>query len=304
MIDFSPANLPSTLVEVDLSFNKLKSIPKAIETLYEANNSVKLNLRNNDFWYTMYSDLSPSLISNETVNEHRFAHRINLISTVKMRYAVDILNKRKYTAEAKWLASQVDIVLQGRKHGVENTSLNPQNVHLISVQDTVKDAILTVLNLPVNRHRSILDGAKEFSDYKKVSEFLKMRASNVAYHSGYQVSYTQLFEHVYSYIKESPLESSLLVILKDEIDDGVDTCLTGQMTRLVNTLNGLVPGIAVTISKTEELSNSIVAMRRKYAIMYGESTDLYIQETVPAVWQLLEDSCIPEHEQGHWLEFV
>jgi len=76
------------------------------------------------------------------------------------------------------------------------------------------------------------------------------------------------------------------------------------MTRLVNSLSSFVNGISVTISKNEEISNSIIALRKKYAILYADNNELYINETIPAVWQLLEDECIPENEHDIWLEYV
>lgn len=308
MVDFSPENLPSTLAELDLSFNKLKSIPKIVENLYNANPSIRLNLRNNDLWYAMYSDLSPSLISADTIKELAFAHKINLVSTMKIEYAINILSKRKLTSEAGWLLTQVGQSLEKRRIQEHTTFANPQNVHLTSVQEGMKRAIDHIMTMNV-RKLYIIHEASNILARENVSEavlkFLNdCDGPDKYYHSVYKVAYKDLFEKVFSIVQESPYRKSLMEVLKDEINDGIGTCLTGQMSRLANILNGFVDGVCVSISKNEELSNSIVALRKKFAIMYGSDTSMYIQEAVPAIWQLLEDMCVPEFEQETWLEYV
>lgn len=306
MTDFSPANLSINLAEINLSFNNLKSIPKIIETLYEANKYIKINLINNDFWYSMYSDLSPSMICAETIKELVFANKLNIVSTLKLRNAIDILNQKKLSKEAKWLSQQIGVSLEKKKYNIFS---NPQNIHLVSIQDNVTKAIDFVMNIniPVKNTISMSNAIKHLIKMNvspNIIDFLNSREYESHYHSIYKVTYKELFEKVYTIIQENPNKDTLINIFIDEIKDGIDTCFTGQMTRLVNSLNGFVPGVNVTMSKTEELSNSIVALRNKYALMYGQNTDNYIQETIPAVWQLLEDMCVPEVEHDIWLEYV
>ncbi len=97
----------------------------------------------------------------------------------------------------------------------------------------------------------------------------------------------------------------LIEIFIEEITETANnTCLTGRMTRMVNVLNGFVLDINVGISKNEEISNSIIVLRNKYAKIYVNEPDKYIAELVPMVWQMLEDNCIPENEHSVWLEYV
>lgn len=107
-------------------------------------------------------------------------------------------------------------------------------------------------------------------------------------------------------IPSSSFKEDLLKIFIDEIEETTDTttCLTGMMTKMVNVLNGFVLNINVGISKTEELSNSIIVLRNKYAKIYVNEPDRYITELVPVVWQMLEDNCVPENEHEVWLEYV
>lgn len=309
MTDFAPSNIPYTLSELNLSFNKLRCIPKVIETLIDSNGSVNINLRNNDFWYTMYSDLSPSLICAATVKELALANRLNIISSVKVQYAILTLKEKKYTEESQWLSKQVQKTIEARKEGTQSTFANSENVHLTSVQDGVATAIDYVMHFQCQKTYTANEAIKQLKSLKvphKVLTFLNRHVSepSIGYHSSYKVTFIALFEKVYSIIQESTYKTCLLQVLKDELSDGIDTCLTGQLARLVNTLNGFLPGVVISINKTEELSNSIIALRKRFALLYGNDTDRYIEEAIPAVWQLLEDMCIPENEHGAWLEYV
>jgi hypothetical protein len=136
---------------------------------------------------------------------------------------------------------------------------------------------------------------------KQLRKFIR-KQMNVK-HSVYQMTFGDVLYKVYSVICCLQNKRMLLNILHDELKDGQNTCLTGQITRMVNTLNGFVSGINVSISRNEELTNAIVTLRKKNIKLYGDSY-LYVHETVAQVWQMLEDACIPEHEHEAWLEFV
>lgn len=305
MSDFSPSNFPNKLTELDLSFNNLKSIPSIIEKILDKN--IIINLRNNDFWYTMYSDLSPLLICSETVKELVLANKLNLVSTIKLKNAVNILNLKKCSKEANWLSEQIQISLDKKKQLDQTVYTNPENIHLKSVQDNVEKSINYIMSYQIVKLYNISQAINELKLLNLPPDaitFLYFCIENHVYHSGYKITYVEIFEKIYSIIKESLYKECLMAILKSEIVDGMNTCLTGQITRLLNVLSGFLPGVVITINRKEETSNSIIALRKKFAMMYGENTDIYIQEAVPAVWQLLEDMCIPECEHEIWLEYV
>jgi hypothetical protein len=255
----------------------------------------------------MYSNLSPSMISPQTMHELVLANKLNLVSTDKLRYSADILKSKKYTEEAAWLAKQVGISLQVRRENTSNTYNNAQNVHLTSIQDTMQANIRYIINYVPNtptilqkdnfiahlRHELDLD----INTYHAMYKMLDNR------HSTYQATYFDVLYKVYYICNDSPSRTDLLNVLKNEIKDGINTCLTGQITRLVNTLVGYDSNIKLSISKNEEMANSILALRKKYAIMYQDAYD-YITELTPQVMQLLEDMCVSEVEQAAWLEYI
>jgi hypothetical protein len=257
------------------------------------------------------------MISAEVIDELILAHKLNLVSTIKMQYASRILEERKLVQEAKRLQNSTRIEIVKRTQNINNTFSNSQNVHLTSVQDSMMKSIQYVINykpknIITNQRTEFLKLLeKDLKSFLKLSrkEFnssidqIMSNCYNENIHSIYKVTYYDVLYQVYSIINDLPDKPTLLLILYNELLDGHNTCFTGQITRMVNALNGFVDGVNVSISKTEELSNSIVAIRKKYGLIYKNPDD-YISETVPVVWQLLEDMCIPEHEHDVWLEYI
>jgi hypothetical protein len=309
MKEFTPANLSVDVVDVNLSFNKLRVIPLVLKNIYQENNDIQINLQNNDLWYLMYSDLSPGMIDGGVVDELVFANKLNLLSTQKLRYAVDVLRQKKLSNEARRLADIVGLAIQEKATTLPTTYENKQNVHLSSVQDNMLIAIDKLFNIKVKFIMSFASIIKllkkEYKLSKQTIKFLDSVSEKDMLHSGYKTSYQRLFEQVYAVIVESTFKDELMNIFIEEITETSDnTCLTGKMTRMMNVLNGFVLDISVGISKNEEMANSIIVLRNKYAQIYIDEPEKYINELVPVVWQLLEDNCIPENEHGVWLEYV
>jgi hypothetical protein len=142
MKHFTPQNIPSTLAQLNLSFNKLCEIPKCIDGIYKDNPNININLKNNDFWYTMYSNLSATMISPETVKELLLAHKLNIVRTDKLIFAQGILKRNNFSKEAEWLAKETGITLRiRRENDINLTHNNAQNVHLSSVQSSMNESI-------------------------------------------------------------------------------------------------------------------------------------------------------------------
>lgn len=298
--EFRPQNTPLNLAELNLSFNKLKLIPRCLERL-PTNTSI--NLKNNDFWFNMYSDISPAMISGEVIDELILAHKLNLLGTSKILYAIIILEEKRYHDEARALQRATRVQFETRRQETKTTAENAQNIHLTSVQDSMSNSIkylstynsihcFTLTQIPV-----LLNIPHD--KWEKIQPLCE----NLNRHSIYHMTYFEVLAKVLQVIYDSPHKATLLEILRDELIDGVDTCFTGQITRMVNSLNGFVKQIKVGISSKEELSNTIIALRKKYSSIYPD-IEKYTTETIPAVWQLLEDSCVPQHEHASWLEYV
>jgi len=304
LLEIQPENTLENIAEINLTFNSLKEIPRFLNELIDNNPHIEIKLKGNDFWFTMYSDLTISMICPKTINELVYANKLNILSTYKLTYAVKILKEKKFTKEANWLAEQVDISLKKIKNEQpKNIYSNPQNVHLYSITDKTQQSIKLIMEYNINNHDiDIYQYINKFD--KPVQDDINFHINNPIKHGIFGCTFYGLFIKVLLIARETEYFQSILFIINDELKSGLKTCLTGQMTRLVNSLSSFVNGISVTISKNEEISNSIIALRKRYAILYANNHELYINETIPAVWQLLEDECIPENEHDIWLEYV
>lgn len=293
---FQSCCLPDGLAEINLSFNNLLEIPSCVYDAFMRNPKMKINMSHNDFWFSAYSHLPPSLISPKTVNELMRAHRMNLVSTEKVRYAVNVLQEKKFVAEASDLARKIGMQLQERSEQGGCTWENKENVHLTSVNDAMKETIqkLFEISTPPNE-----DSSDTILTILRDCELKKYVQNDMATNP----FYASLVDKVYSVAKMYNVDMDILVT---ELREGMieEVCSTGKLRKIVGALNGYVPGLYVGISKNEEIANSIIVIRNRNSKVYGDDIDLYLSETIPEVLQLLEDACVSVAEQTSWLEYV
>ena len=316
MSEFTPQNMPRNLAELNLSFNKLTKIPECLAIIEGTN----VNLRNNDLWFNMYSNLPPRMINAGVYEELALAYRLNIIGTMTISDAIRILIDKQLNVDADLLSILIDTrdrtgdnrVVKITSAILHTTYNNAQNVHLTSVQKSMANSISYIMKYR-NKYKETGAGIGEI-DYirkalqdmnvsKKLTKKIIKKCGDRIPHSIYNVNFIDVLISVCSIIYESEHKDTLLIIMRDELQDGINTCFTGQITRMVNVLNGFVDEIKISISNTEELSNSIIALRKRYALIYKD-IDKYITETIPVVWQMLEDNCISEAEHKMWLEYI
>ena len=72
------------------------------------------------------------------------------------------------------------------------------------------------------------------------------------------VTYKEILERVWAISDEHEHRDAIRSVLKEEIQDGMKMCFTGQVTRLVNSLSGFTEGVEITISVSEQISNAMV----------------------------------------------
>ena len=59
-------------------------------------------------------------------------------------------------------------------------------------------------------------------------------------------------------------EDEILSVLNQEINDGICMCFTGRLTRLLNTLVGFYSDIELQISDSEQITNIILSLKKKF----------------------------------------
>jgi hypothetical protein len=244
------------------------------------------------------------MVSPATVDELIRAHRMNLVSTHRLHQAIAILRLDKsHRTAAKNLAAAIAKQVRDRANEGGCTWDNDENVHAKGVQDSAQRAVDKVMTIAAPSICCNGDPDELASEYGRLLGDPGIVA-DMARHFADDATYRQLAKQVMDIVLAHPHRDTLLQILLVEVRDGMCTCRTGRSTRLVNALNGFVDGVGVGLSKNEEVANAILVIRNRNSIVYGDNMGAYIAETIPAALQALEDACVPEVEQGAWLEYV
>jgi Leucine-rich repeat (LRR) protein len=283
------------LVELNLSFNKLSHLPLVLKTLHS---STRVSVQNNNLWFDMYSAISDTALINGDIHEIHLAFRLNKVSTRTMERRAKLVKEEA--------AGIVEIIAE-RKGNRLTTYDNKENVHIISVQDTLRSSIDFIKNehhdITASRIKTLLGADKDKGLGKEISHVMSMKENVKTIHG---ISLSQLLMNVCGIIETIVVPESRQAvrdILASELEGITSLCLTGQITRIASSLNGFVPGVSITLGRIEEMSNAIIVLRHQNAKLYKD-TEEYISNTYPAVLDLLETACVPVDEQAAWLEYV
>jgi hypothetical protein len=284
---------------IDLSFNKLTKIPNILGGF-----TGSLDLKNNDFWFTEFSGLPYHKI--KEAQELMLAYQLNLVSTYNIKYAILVLNNKNLYIEKNKLEHFLNIEHENRGNYINTTYNNCQNVHLISIQKSTEKSIIYVMLHIVytdNMKKLINDCFSMINLTPEQKDTIRKLCYSNTIHPIYKVTFYDIFSRVFSIIIQNKNKKTIIKIFEQDLVDSLDSCYTGIITRIIGSLNGFIPGISISISLKEELSNSILAIRNSYAKLYKDPCEYY-ENILPVVWQLLEDKCIPENEHSSWLEYL
>lgn len=78
------------------------------------------------------------------------------------------------------------------------------------------------------------------------------------------ITYANILRYVWTRITKHENRDGILEILNQDVCDGLNTCFTSQLFRLLNTLSGIYDDIAIQISDSEQISNVILMLTKKY----------------------------------------
>lgn len=321
--------LPLSLRDLDLSFNKLTRLPACLERIRELvivadrpddddDDGVtssqdgerrhdaarcRLELRNNNFWFCEYTDVTPGRVNRDTMVELTRAHDWGLLSASKLRRAMDHL-------------------LDGTRvqHAVTHhrtTYADPQNVHKSSVQTSVKEALARLMawteslpdvrvppNLRAFDPRFVETLIRRMALSKIAAAQFRVDCADATVHGTLQVTFGNLCELLLRFVSAQPAAKEIFAVMGQEYARNVKVCFTGKVTHLLACLNGFVDGFAVGIDSKDELANKLVAIRNKWSQLAGLDFHEYVAQAIPEAMQALEDACVPIAEQAHWLEGI
>ena len=102
--------------------------------------------------------------------------------------------------------------------------------------------------------------------------------------------YARVLNSVWQFILGSEHKDDLCAILRSEMEDNINMCAQGNLSRLCNILSGYMDSLVVETT-AEQLQ------RRMAEIVASDATD----KTTQAL-KLLQELTIPSQEWGAWLE--
>ena len=268
-----------------------------------------LNMKNNNFWFCEYSDITPGRCTRESMVELSRAHGWGMLSSVKLNRALSHLRSNQEEEEQR---QPLNIYVKVTK--LRTTYDNPQSVHMSSIQSTVRDGIEAVVQASGDCMKAKEEECFDVDFVKKLAMRMGLRddalrafeldcASTVP-HSSYRITFGVLCEHLLRFVDAQPNAADILRVMGREYRRSAKVCLTGKFTHVMASLNGFVEGFAIGINRNEELANDMIQVRNKWSKLSQDDFEVYIANAIPEAMQLLEDACIPEKEQGAWIEGI
>ena len=259
-------DVPDSLKKLSLKGNKIKELK-----------NVSRNLENLDISYNLISEYPLFIL--EYINLRVFIHIGNPIETrnfVFDRWLYQFNNVGNFTN---------NMVYQ-----------NGQNVHSSAIQASFRNSLTNLLKdskkITFNTAIVQMKNSEYISDNSKA--LIESYCENSPMHSVYYINYRELFTLVWSRITSHQNSKELIKVLDEEIYSGMGLCYTGRITRLVNVLTGFYPDIEIQISESEQISNIIVSLQKKYS-------DLDLKK---AVKKELEERKFPASIIGQWLAYL
>jgi len=178
---------------------------------------------------------------------------------------------------------------------LEAFARDPQSVHRSSVQDTLQQGLDFLMGIPIT---SPLDAFNEImAEYTNANLFRLKRPVCLALATDIDtlsvqlesrlVVYADLVNHLWSYIRTHEHKDELVKRLMEELEEGVNTCGNGKVSRLVNVLAGFEDGIG-----TADLQS---VFQTKMAALYS------LTDRLTQAQELFREYAIPEDEQESWL---
>jgi len=179
---------------------------------------------------------------------------------------------------------------------LEAFARDPQSVHRSSVQESLQkglDFLMTVpITPPLDSFNEIVNeymGADLFRQKRPVCLALALDIDTLSVQIGPQlIVYADLLNHLWAYIRGHEHKGELVKRLMEELEEGMNTCGNGKVSRLVNVLAGFEEGILVADLES--------AFQSKMAALRSLPDRLYSAQ------ELFREYAIPVDEQESWLQ--
>jgi Leucine-rich repeat (LRR) protein len=161
-----------------------------------------------------------------------------------------------------------------------------QNVHASSIQESIKKSLITLFNDTYEADKDTViaaiveDPAIQIKNKQILIGYIK---DDKETHCTLYCTFFDAFMKVYGRIRgvaDDERRAELYKRLNEELDEAECKCFTGRLSRMVNVLNGFFDDIEIGISENEQISNVILAIRRRYGLDVNDEMDEQMKERI------------------------
>jgi Leucine-rich repeat (LRR) protein len=250
------------LKKLDLSDNKLTHLDKDIFT--NLTQLQYLYLNNNNLTH-----LDKELFSGLTQLQELHLYNNNLTHLPSITRCTNLTKFLYYNNEIDYIPPHIQRFLNNLRQQSNNLQIynDSQNVHNHTIQESIKNSLENILNVPktINKDSLIQNLLKSNMNQKSIKLLLKY-CQNDSVHSVLNITFEETLFHILEYINLELKEhkNEIYSILETEILDSEYKCFTGRISRLINCLNGFTPLVEIKIPDNMEISNIIVMMKQNY----------------------------------------
>jgi Leucine-rich repeat (LRR) protein len=161
---------------------------------------------------------------------------------------------------------------------------NSQNVHTSSIQASIKDSLLRLMNDSYSVSKDTVVAAIIESPHLQKKEILIGYINDDREtHSTLYCNFFEAFVKVWGRIvncADEEKRAELFKRLNEELSEGECMCFTGRLSRLVNVLNGFYDDIRIEISANEQIANVILALRTQHGLGANDDMTEVVKEAI------------------------
>lgn len=130
---------------------------------------------------------------------------------------------------------------------------NSENVHTNSIQHSLRKSLNSLINDDIDKSINFLEYIDDI-----LKQYVSVNLNDKTILSNTYLTYEDIFNCVMNRILNSNNKDELLKRVHEEINESINLCFTGKITRLVNSLTGFFSDIHIGISDNEQIENLMI----------------------------------------------
>lgn len=269
-----PEKLPLSLKVIKCCNNRIEFLPNILPITLKV-----LACKNNNLKYIPDSIMRCNLLMNLKYNGNK---------SVKVKEEIlefiDQVIRRNRDRERVRNNCQIDT-----NKNIRTVYRDGQNVHTDTIEKSVLESLQKIVNDTVVIKQNINECLEEFDNIvNNTEEIIIVKDDDLIYDTPYkkleylcsieyrhiqlELTFAEIFVHIWNKIRASPYCNEIVKILINELDEMLSVCFTGRVSRLVNCLNGFDDIVNINISETEQIQAKYDIIDKKLLHNFDKSS--------------------------------